>query len=48
MTITGDMQGAILKVPAQAWTPACSGDGEVRGGAWGADITAAIARLQVC
>jgi Transposase DDE domain group 1 len=39
MTITEDMQAAILKVPASAWTPAYDGDGQVRDGAWVADIT---------
>jgi hypothetical protein len=39
MTITEDMQDAILKVPATAWTPAYDGDGQVRDGAWVADIT---------
>jgi hypothetical protein len=39
MTITDDMQAAILKVPASAWTPAYDGDGEIRDGAWVADIT---------
>jgi Transposase DDE domain group 1 len=39
MTITTDIQDAIVKVPAQAWTPACDGDGQVRDGAWVAEIT---------
>ena len=39
MTITEDMQAAIGKVPAGAWTPAYDGDGQVRDGAWVADIT---------
>jgi Transposase DDE domain group 1 len=39
MTITGDIRAAILKVPAAAWTPAYDGDGQVRDGAWVADIT---------
>ena len=39
MTITDDMQAALLKVPASGWTPACDGDGQVRDGAWVADIT---------
>jgi hypothetical protein len=39
MTITEDMQDAILRVPADAWTPAYDGDGQVRDGAWVADIT---------
>ena len=39
MTITEDMQEAILKVPDGSWTPAYDGDGQVRDGAWVADIT---------
>jgi Transposase DDE domain group 1 len=39
MTITGDIQTAIGTVPAAGWTPAYDGDGEVREGAWAADIT---------
>jgi hypothetical protein len=39
MTITEDMRDAILTVPAGAWTPAYDGDGQVRDGAWVADIT---------
>jgi hypothetical protein len=34
-----DMQAAILKMPPTAWTPAYDGDGQVRDGAWVADIT---------
>jgi hypothetical protein len=39
MTITEDIQAAIGKVPAAAWTPPYDGDGQVRDGAWVADIT---------
>ena len=39
MTITEDMQDAILKVPVGSWTPAYDGDGQARDGAWVADIT---------
>jgi hypothetical protein len=39
MTITKDMQAAILQVPAGAWTPAYDGGGQVRDGAWAAGIT---------
>jgi len=39
MTITADIQDAIGKVPADAWTPAYDGDGQARKGAWVADIT---------
>ena len=38
MTITEDIREAILKVPADAWTPAYDSDGQVRKGAWVADI----------
>jgi hypothetical protein len=38
-TITEDIQDAILKIPAGAWTPAYDEDGEVRDGAWVAEIT---------
>jgi hypothetical protein len=39
MTITEAIQDAIGMVPANAWTPAYDGDGQVRDGAWVADIT---------
>jgi hypothetical protein len=39
LTITDDIQNAILKIPARAWTPAYDGDGQVRDGAWVAEIT---------
>ena len=39
MTVTEDVQAAIGKVPEDAWTPAYAGDGQVRDGAWVADIT---------
>jgi hypothetical protein len=39
MTITEDIRAAILAVPAAGWTPAYDGDGQVRKGAWVADIT---------
>jgi Transposase DDE domain group 1 len=39
MTITEPVAEAIGKVPADAWTPAYDGDGQVREGAWVADIT---------
>jgi Transposase DDE domain group 1 len=39
MTITEAVAEAIGKVPADAWTPAYDGDGQVRKGAWVADIT---------
>jgi hypothetical protein len=39
MTITADIADAIGKIPAAGWTPAYDGDGQVREGAWVADIT---------
>jgi hypothetical protein len=39
MTITDAVAEAIGKVPADAWTPAYDGDGQVRDGAWVADLT---------
>jgi hypothetical protein len=38
-TITDDIQDAILKVPAAAWTPAYDAGGQMRPGAWAAEIT---------
>jgi hypothetical protein len=38
-TITEDLQDAILKIPARAWTPAYDTEGQVRPGAWVAEIT---------
>ncbi len=38
-TITEDVQDAILKIPARAWTPAYDSDRQVRDGAWVAEIT---------
>jgi Transposase DDE domain group 1 len=38
-TITDDAQQAIAKIPARAWTPAYDGDGQVRDGAWVAELT---------
>jgi hypothetical protein len=38
-TITGDIQDAILTIPARAWTPAYDAGGQVRPGAWVAEIT---------
>jgi hypothetical protein len=39
MTITEDIQAAIGQIPADGWTPAYDGGGQVRQGAWVADIT---------
>jgi hypothetical protein len=38
-TMTDDVQDAIGKVPARAWSPAYDGDGQVRDGAWVAELT---------
>ncbi len=38
-TITEDVQQAILKIPARAWTAAYDAGGQVRPGAWVAEIT---------
>lgn len=40
MTISDAIHQAVLKVPASAWTPAVEPDGEVRDGAWVAEIDA--------
>jgi hypothetical protein len=37
--ITEEIAEAILKVPAHAWTPAYDTEGQVRPGAWAAEIT---------
>ena len=39
MTITEAIAETIGTVPAGAWTPAYDGDGQMRDGAWVADIT---------
>jgi Transposase DDE domain group 1 len=39
MTATEEIQAAVLKVPPASWAPAYDGDGQVRDGAWVADIT---------
>jgi hypothetical protein len=38
-TITDEAQQAVAKIPARAWTPACDADGQVRDGAWVAELT---------
>src|SRR5881409_3646624 len=38
MTITDAIHQAVLQVPASAWTPAVESGGEVRDGAWVAEI----------
>jgi Transposase DDE domain group 1 len=39
MTITEDMHQAILQLPDRIWEPACDAAGQVRPGAWVAEIT---------
>ena len=39
VTITDEIQAAVLKAPDDGWTPAYDGDGQVRKGAWVADVT---------
>ncbi len=38
MVITEAIHQAVLKVPATAWTPAVEPDGELRDGAWVAEL----------
>ncbi len=38
MVITEAVHQHVLKVPASAWTPAVEAGGEVRDGAWVAEI----------
>ncbi|RLV04350.1 hypothetical protein CTZ27_10275 [Streptomyces griseocarneus] len=38
MTITDAIHQAVLKVPASAWTPAVEPDGDIRDGAWAAEL----------
>jgi Transposase DDE domain group 1 len=38
-TITDEAQQAIMQIPARAWTPAYDGAGQVRDGAWVAELT---------
>ncbi len=39
MTITEEMQDAILTLPGRVWEPAYDAGGEVRPGAWVAELT---------
>jgi hypothetical protein len=41
-TITEDVQAAILAIPAAAWAPAYDAGGQVRPGAWVAEITGTL------
>lgn len=45
MVITEQVHQHVLKIPASAWTPAVEADGEVRDGAWVAELTAGLERL---
>jgi Transposase DDE domain group 1 len=38
-TMTDEVQDAVGKIPARAWVPAYDGDGQVRDGAWVAELT---------
>jgi hypothetical protein len=38
MTITDAIHATVLKVPASAWTPAVEPDGDIRDGAWVAEL----------
>ncbi|MEU6557808.1 transposase [Streptomyces sp. NPDC046915] len=38
MTVTDAIHQAVLKVPASAWTPAVEPDGDIRDGAWVAEL----------
>ncbi|MDO0934786.1 IS1380 family transposase [Streptomyces sp. DG2A-72] len=42
MTVTGQVHEHVLKIPAQAWTPAVGTDGSVRDGAWVAELTGGL------
>lgn len=39
MTITDQIHAAVTRIPKRAWTPAYNADGQVREGAWLAEIT---------
>ncbi len=39
MVITDTIHQQVLKVPESAWTPAVEAEGEIRDGAWGAELT---------
>ncbi|MEV4325684.1 IS1380 family transposase [Microbispora rosea] len=41
-TLTEEVQAAILALPAQAWTPAYNAEGQVRPGAWVAELTGMV------
>ncbi|GGK28326.1 hypothetical protein GCM10011583_70390 [Streptomyces camponoticapitis] len=42
MMITAAIHSRVLRVPASAWTPAVEADGEIRDGAWVAELTGDI------
>lgn len=39
MTITDTIHQHVLKIPAPAWMPAIEADGQIRDGAWAAELT---------
>jgi hypothetical protein len=39
MTITDTIHQHVMKIPARAWTPAIEHSGEIRDGAWVAELT---------
>ena len=39
MTITADIEDALAKIPDRIWEPACDSEGQVRDGAWVAELT---------
>jgi hypothetical protein len=43
MTITGDIEDAIMAIPKGAWTPAYDSERQVRDGAWVAELTGMLA-----
>ncbi|MEU5093132.1 IS1380 family transposase [Streptomyces sp. NPDC021356] len=42
MVITEAIHQHVLKVPASAWTPAVEADGDIRDGAWVAELTGSV------
>jgi len=42
MTITDAIHHAVLKIPATAWTVAVEPGGEIRDGAWVAELNADV------
>ena len=50
MTITEEVQAAILQVSEDAWMPAYNGDGQAREGAWAraAVVRRAPVEVEIC